>query len=328
MPAPAPPPPRLSPAQSELGADVHALVVRTASDVLVVFRGMDSRRDVDFMDTVTAPDYDASYYGDGAKAAGAAGAARKLANGKPNPEAWWVLEGYTKSYDSMHGPITALLKEWAPKVRAGWLARRRQRRQLLRGQRRACGPRRCSRSCSTSEGRLAPILNPVPRPRPRPQLPEGHKVWFLGHSDGSQLAQLAALKHAADNGPDAVGGIVTFGSSRVGSVGFAKFFNSLLGDKMVYFSYGRDPAANTDYLMSEVRRQGQGWGGEIRPQGAPPSRTGCPSPGVLAARSPPAALTRPSPPLPPPSTPLPRASCSRAWASTSARCATLRWSRS
>jgi hypothetical protein len=111
-----PPPPRPSPRpQSALGADVHALVVRTGSDVLVVFRGMDSRRDVQFMDTVTTPSYDAAYYGDKAKAYGV-GAARKLADGKPNPDAFWVLDGYTVSYESMHGPIMALLKQWEPKV--------------------------------------------------------------------------------------------------------------------------------------------------------------------------------------------------------------------
>ena len=106
------------------------------------------------------------------------------------------------------------------------------------------------------------------------QLSEGYRVWFLGHSDGSQLAQLAALKFASEAGPERVGGVVTFGSSRVGSVGFAKFFNSVLGDKMVYFSYGRDPAANTDYLMSDVRvGRGEG-GGEGREAGQGRRRAG------------------------------------------------------
>jgi pimeloyl-ACP methyl ester carboxylesterase len=91
------------------------------------------------------------------------------------------------------------------------------------------------------------------------------RVWFTGHSDGTQLAQLAALKHASEFGADSVGGVLLFGPSRVGSVGFAKFFNSVLGDRTVYYAYGRDPASATDYTMADVRggartRAGGAWG--------------------------------------------------------------------
>jgi pimeloyl-ACP methyl ester carboxylesterase len=80
----------------------------------------------------------------------------------------------------------------------------------------------------------------------------GPRTWFTGHSDGSQLAQLAALKHATDFGADSVGGVLLFGPSRVGSVGFATYFNTLLGDRTVYYAYGRDPASATDFTNAQV----------------------------------------------------------------------------
>lgn len=77
------------------------------------------------------------------------------------------------------------------------------------------------------------------------------RIWYVGHSDGSQLAQLAALKAATDHGADSVGGVVLFGPSRVGSVGFAKFYNTLLGNKTVYYAVGRDPASSVDFSTDQ-----------------------------------------------------------------------------
>jgi pimeloyl-ACP methyl ester carboxylesterase len=57
------------------------------------------------------------------------------------------------------------------------------------------------------------------------------KLWFVGHSDGSQLAQLGALKYALTIGVNAIGGVVLFGPSRVGSRGFATFYNTQLGER-------------------------------------------------------------------------------------------------
>ena len=79
-----------------------------------------------------------------------------------------------------------------------------------------------------------------------------YKLWISGHSDGSQLAQLSALKWAGLLGPDRIGGVVLFGPSRVGSRAFANYFNSMLGDRMVYYAYGRDPASTTTATVSDV----------------------------------------------------------------------------
>ena len=70
------------------------------------------------------------------------------------------------------------------------------------------------------------------------------KIWFVGHSDGSQLAQLGALQIATERGAAAVGGVVLFGPSRVGSRGFATFYNSLLGGKTVYYAYGESAGSS------------------------------------------------------------------------------------
>ncbi|KAI8476661.1 MAG: hypothetical protein J3K34DRAFT_516252 [Monoraphidium minutum] len=182
-------------AKNKLGADVHALLVRTDADIIVVFRGMDSRRDARFMDSVTSPVYDAAYFG--AAATAAAAAEKKLPDGKPNPEAFFTLEGYTLSYEAIRPAINGVIKEWEAK-------------------------------------------SPVPP-----------SLWYSGHSDGSQLAQLAALKAADEVGADRIGGVVLFGPSRVGSRGFASFFNSLLGARTVYYAYGRDPASTTDYTLAD-----------------------------------------------------------------------------
>jgi hypothetical protein len=109
-----PPPPNPRPPQSPLGADVHALVLRTDRDVIVSYRGMDSRRDVQFMDVETAPVYDAKYFG--AEAFAAAAGAPERVNGKPNPEAFWVLDGYIASYEAIRAPVEKLLAKWEAKV--------------------------------------------------------------------------------------------------------------------------------------------------------------------------------------------------------------------
>lgn len=79
--------------QSALGADVHALLLRTDQDIFVVFRGMDSTRDVDFLDTATTPDYNASYWGPGAAKFAAGRGGKAATGGKPDPDAFWVLDG-------------------------------------------------------------------------------------------------------------------------------------------------------------------------------------------------------------------------------------------
>ena len=80
-------------AQSPLGADVNAMAVRTDNDIIIVFRGMDSRRDVEFMDTQTKPVFDAAYYGDKAVAFAATNTKKNLDDGTPNTDAFWVLDG-------------------------------------------------------------------------------------------------------------------------------------------------------------------------------------------------------------------------------------------
>jgi predicted lipase len=56
-----------------------------------------------------------------------------------------------------------------------------------------------------------------------------YRLWIVGHSDGSSLAQLAALRAAYTLGRDKLGGVFLFGAQRVGSIGFAKHYNRLLG---------------------------------------------------------------------------------------------------
>lgn len=192
-------------------------------------------------------------------------------DGKPHPDAFWTLEGYTDSYKAIRGPLDALLKKWEPKVR----------RQNALPSSRLCGQppphpllantpfgirthqhtppiHLHTYTSHTSHTHNTPHTQDAHTPPhttpPRPQLPAGYKVWYVGHSDGSQLAQLAALKAADVIGADRVGGVILYGPSRVGSRGFAKYYNSLLGGKTVYYSYGRDPAANTDYTMADVSR--------------------------------------------------------------------------
>jgi len=172
--------------------------MHTGNDLIISFRGMDSRRDVQFMDTQTAPVYDASLFGQAAVDYAASLSAPKTVGNKPNPDAFWVLDGYAVSYEAIQGPVVALIQKW--------------------------------------EANLSPNF----------------RVWFVGHSDGSQLAQLAALKWAVEKGAASVGGVVLFGPSRVGSKGFAQFYNTLLGERTVYYSYGRDPAASTDYTIEQV----------------------------------------------------------------------------
>lgn len=184
--------------ESPFGADVSALMVATDAAVIVSFRGQDSRRDVSGMETITSPAYDAAYFGPRVVAlVDAAKAPPKLANGRPNPDAFWTLEGYQEAFETIRVPIEAKVREWAK------------------------------------------------------DLPAGFQTFYTGHSDGSQLAQLAALLHASQFGPERVGGVLLFGPSRVGSRGFAAVFDALLGGVTARYAYGRDPAGETHYTIAD-----------------------------------------------------------------------------
>lgn len=58
-----------------------------------------------------------------------------------------------------------------------------------------------------------------------------YRVWIIGHSDGSSLAQLAALRLSYTLGTEKIGGVVLFGTQRVGSPAFADYYNSMLGNQ-------------------------------------------------------------------------------------------------
>jgi predicted lipase len=58
-----------------------------------------------------------------------------------------------------------------------------------------------------------------------------YRLWIIGHSDGSSLAQLAALRAAHTLGLDTMGGVFLFGAQRVGSIAFAQHYNRLLGNQ-------------------------------------------------------------------------------------------------
>lgn len=82
----------------------------------------------------------------------------------------------------------------------------------------------------------------------------------MGHSDGSSLAQLAALRAANILGVDKIGGIFLFGAQRVGSVAFAKYYNSQLGTRTQRFQYGRDPATELRYPKAQgLKLTGRGY---------------------------------------------------------------------
>jgi hypothetical protein len=86
------------------------------------------------------------------------------------------------------------------------------------------------------------------------------RIWFVGHSDGSSLAQLAALRAANIMGVDKIGGIFLFGAQRVGSVAFAKYYNSQLGTRTHRFQYGRDPATELMYTKAQgLKLTGRGY---------------------------------------------------------------------
>ena len=83
-------------------------------------RGMDSVRDWRFMDSETEPDFDAAYYGKAVAEYAATRAPNATRSGsQPDPEAWWILTGYAKSYEAIRGPVVAVLKEWQAAVRLG-----------------------------------------------------------------------------------------------------------------------------------------------------------------------------------------------------------------
>ncbi|KAI8463657.1 MAG: hypothetical protein J3K34DRAFT_443103 [Monoraphidium minutum] len=181
-------------ATSKFGADVNALALRTERDIIVAFRGLDTIRDARFQDLKTAPRYEAFLLGDAAEAyAKGLRVPHTLADGKPNPAAFWVLEGYGASALAVYTPMFDLIKAWSA------------------------------------------------------QMGGSPRVWFTGHSDGSQLAQVVALRYAADASPASIGGVLLFGPSRVGSRGFAQYFNTVLGNVTAAYSYGRDPATEVDY---------------------------------------------------------------------------------
>jgi predicted lipase len=58
-----------------------------------------------------------------------------------------------------------------------------------------------------------------------------YRLWIIGHSDGSSLAQLAALRAVYTLGREKLGGVFLFGVQRVGSIEFARQYNRLLGDQ-------------------------------------------------------------------------------------------------
>jgi hypothetical protein len=112
---------------------------------------MDSRRDVIGQDALTSPVYDADAFGPAA-AAFARGRNRTLPGGRRNPDAFFTLEGYTLSFQSVKDKAGAMLGAWLAKV--GGPPRNR-----LRGgtrHRKVAGmgrdPRPGTRACSTSIG--------------------------------------------------------------------------------------------------------------------------------------------------------------------------------
>ena len=62
-----------------------------------------------------------------------------------------------------------------------------------------------------------------------------YRIWIVGHSDGSALAQLAAprIAQAAKYGRARLGGVFLFGPQRVGSSGFASWYNKLVGPRTI-----------------------------------------------------------------------------------------------
>jgi pimeloyl-ACP methyl ester carboxylesterase len=73
-------------------------------------------------------------------------------------------------------------------------------------------------------------MDPADRPN--------HRIWLTGHSSGGALSQLFALRLALLAGPGRVGGVLLFNSDRVGSAGFAAFYDTLLGPVTTRFGYG------------------------------------------------------------------------------------------
>ena len=166
---------------------------------------------------------------------------------------------YTASYQSIHDDITNIIASWEKEVSCLASAVVPALQQAC-----PCGGNACQGVASINTDKHAP---------PRPQMPNKTPgIWFVGHSDGSQLAQLAALKYATSKDAARVGGVVLFGPSRVGSRGFANFFNSVLGGKMVYYYYGRDPASTSDYTVKQVSGIGGACWWQGRGEGASHTR--------------------------------------------------------
>ena len=186
-------------------------------------------------------------------------------------------------------PLLALRKKWQAKASGGAGGQARWRSQLLLGRllllllllllvllagRRGPGlgrggagaglkyclrsaPARATPTPPRRRAARAPFVNArAPPSHPPTQMAAPYRLWYSGHSDGSQLAQLAALKAADEVGAERVAGVLLFGPSRVGSRGFAAYYNGLLGAKTAYYAYGRDPASATDYTIADVSAAG------------------------------------------------------------------------
>lgn len=64
------------------------------------------------------PPHAASWFGPEAAAYAASLAApRKLPGGGPNPEAFWVLEGYEAAYRALHAGVEKLIAKWSAQAR-------------------------------------------------------------------------------------------------------------------------------------------------------------------------------------------------------------------
>lgn len=106
-----------------------------------------------------------------------------------------------------------------------------------------------------------------------------YRIWIVGHSDGSALAQLAAprIAQAAKYGRARLGGVFVFGPQRVGSTAFASWYNKLVGPRTIRFQYGWDPAWEMLYLPgSTPPANSTGFNGTLAAVGR--GYNACPSP--------------------------------------------------
>ncbi|GBF96857.1 hypothetical protein Rsub_09713 [Raphidocelis subcapitata] len=92
-----------------------------------------------------------------------------------------------------------------------------------------------------------------------PSARAGARVWLTGHSSGGAAAQLLALRLAATIGPARIGGVLLFNSDRVGSAGFARHYDSLLGNRTLRYGYGLDNANMAANMAMGLRFPGRGF---------------------------------------------------------------------